>query len=57
MWMFAVSLFLAQVYPDSLLLPAIYGFITSLSVAIFGTVVGDMVDAYPRMRGTGHIKM
>ena len=55
MWMFAVSLFLAEVYPGSLLLPAIYGFITSFFVAIFGTIVGDMVDAYSRMPGKNDV--
>ena len=51
MWMFAVSLFFYIIYPGSLLLPAVYGFITSLCVAMFGTIMGDLVDINPRMRG------
>ena len=52
MWMFAASLFMYKVYPGSLLLPAVYGFITSLCVGMFGTIAGDWVDFNPRMRGT-----
>ena len=51
MWGFVVSLFLVILYPGSLLMPAIYGFLVALSVSIFGTVVGDWVDNNPRMKG------
>lgn len=55
MWGFAVSLLLATLYPGSLLLPAIHGFVVQLTVAIFGTVVGDWVDYNSRMKGTQSI--
>ena len=51
MWGFVASLFLVILYPGSLLLPAIFGFLVQLSTAAFGTLVGDWVDANPRMRG------
>lgn len=55
MWGFVASLLLALLYPGSLLLPAIFGFLVQLSTAFFGTVVGDWVDANPRMRGKSWI--
>lgn len=51
MWGFANSLVVILLYPGSLLLPGIYGFVTALFVVIFGTVVGELVDTYPRLRG------
>ena len=51
MWGFAVSIFLALLYPGSLLIPGVYGFSVQLCVGMFGTVVGDWVDTTPRMRG------
>ena len=51
MWGYVVSLFLVILYPGSLLLPAIFGFLVQLSTALFGTLVGDWVDANPRMKG------
>lgn len=51
MWGFAVPIFFALLYPGSLLLPGIYGFLIQLSIAMFGTVVGDWVDINPRMKG------
>ena len=51
MWTFAVSLLLVVLYPGSLLLPGIHGFIVQLTVAIFGTFVGDYVDYNPRIKG------
>lgn len=51
MWGFAVSLFLALLYPGSLLLPGIHGFLVQFSVAIFGTIIGDWVDYNKRMKG------
>ena len=51
MWDFSVFLFLALLYPGSLLLPGVYGFAVQLVVAVFGTVVGDWVDLNPRMKG------
>ena len=51
MWGFAVSLLLALLYPGSLLLPGIHGFVVQLTVAIFGTIVGDWVDFHSRIKG------
>lgn len=51
MWGFVVSLLLALLYPGSLLLPGVHGFVVQLTVAIFGTIVGDWVDSNSRMKG------
>lgn len=51
MWTFAVSLLLVGLYPGSLLMPGVLGFLVQLFVAIFGTIVGDYVDANPRRKG------
>ena len=51
MWAFAVSLLLVLLYPGSLLLPGIHGFMVQLTVAVLGTVVGDYVDFNPRLKG------
>ena len=51
MWGFVLSLFLVHLYPGSLLLPGVFGVLVQLLVAVFGTLVGDWVDANPRMRG------
>ena len=51
MWGFALSLLLVDIYPESLLLPAVYGFVTQLVIVIFGTLVGDLVDFFPRLKG------
>ena len=51
MWGFVSSLLLAMLYPGSLLLPGIFGFLMTLVVATFGAAVGDWVDRTPRMRG------
>ena len=48
---FTTALLVVFLYPDSLLLPAIHGFTVQLFAVIFGTIVGDWVDAYPRMKG------
>lgn len=51
MWGFANSLVVVLLYPGSLLLPGIYGFVTTLFVVIFGTIVGDLVDTNSRLKG------
>jgi len=51
MWQFAITLFLLQLYPGSLLLVGVYGLVMQLAVVVFGTIVGDWVDNNPRMRG------
>ena len=54
MWGFGLMLFLALLYPGSLLIPGVAGLVIGLSVAAFGTIVGDWVDLNPRMNGTFH---
>lgn len=50
MWEFAVGLFMIQVWPNSLLLVAIYGLVETASVATLGVLVGNLVDKCPRLR-------
>lgn len=51
MWQFAIALCLLILYPGSLLMPGIYGLVSTLIVAMFATLVGDLVDTNPRLRG------
>ena len=51
MWQFLVTILLALLYPGSLLLPAVFGLLLALLVALLGTVIGDWVDGNQRMRG------
>ncbi|KAL6603922.1 hypothetical protein ACP70R_044283 [Stipagrostis hirtigluma subsp. patula] len=44
MWEFSVGLYMIRIWPDSLLFTAIYGVVESSSVAIFGPIVGTLVD-------------
>ncbi|XP_021289871.1 solute carrier family 40 member 1-like [Herrania umbratica] len=44
MWEFSVGLYMISVWPDSLLLAAIYGAVESASTALFGPIVGRWVD-------------
>lgn len=50
MWEFAVGLFMIQVWPESLLLAAIYGLTEAASIAVFGVVIGNWVDRNPRLK-------
>jgi iron-regulated transporter 1 len=50
MWEFAVSLFMLHVWPNSLLLVAVYGLVEAASVAAFGVVIGELVDKFPRLK-------
>lgn len=47
MWEFAVGLYMINVWPDSLLLPAVYGVVESSSIAMFGPLIGQWVDRLP----------
>lgn len=51
MWSFGVGLFLINISPGSLQLTAAYGLSIGLSVLLFGALVGDIVDASPRLKG------
>ncbi|KAA3465520.1 solute carrier family 40 member 2-like isoform X1 [Gossypium australe] len=44
MWEFSVGLYMISVWPDSLLLVAIYGVVESSSTALFGPIIGRWVD-------------
>ncbi|XP_072468750.1 ferroportin isoform X2 [Notamacropus eugenii] len=50
MWHFAVSLFLVELYGNSLLLTAVYGLVVAGSVLILGAIIGDWVDKNPRLK-------
>lgn len=51
MWHFAIGLYLVELTPGSLRLTAIYQLISTLSIILFGPLVGDWVDANPRLKG------
>ena len=44
MWEFSVGLYMISIWPDSLLFAALYGAIESASTAVFGPLVGKLVD-------------
>ncbi|XP_073063042.1 solute carrier family 40 member 2-like isoform X1 [Primulina eburnea] len=44
MWEFSVGLYMINVWPDSLLLVAVYGVVESASTALFGPLIGQWVD-------------
>ncbi|KAK1610792.1 hypothetical protein QYE76_034465 [Lolium multiflorum] len=44
MWEFSVGLYMIRIWPDSLLFAAIYGVVEASSVAVFGPMVGTLVD-------------
>ncbi|XP_072332129.1 ferroportin-like isoform X1 [Scyliorhinus torazame] len=50
MWHFAVSLFLVELYENSLLLPGVFGLAVSSSLILFGALVGNWVDNNARMK-------
>ncbi|KAL4225216.1 hypothetical protein ACF0H5_015907 [Mactra antiquata] len=50
MWAFGVGLFMVIIYPESLLLTAIYGLSMGCSVLLFGALVGDWIDKTPRLK-------
>jgi iron-regulated transporter 1 len=44
MWDFSVGLYMIRIWPDSLLFAAVYGVVECSSVAVFGPMVGTLVD-------------
>jgi len=50
MWHFAVSVFLVELYGNSLLLTAVYGLVVAGSVLVLGAIIGDWVDKNARLR-------
>ncbi|XP_022087124.1 solute carrier family 40 member 1-like [Acanthaster planci] len=49
MWTFAVALYLVEIEEKSLRLTAIFGFALTVSVLLFGALVGQWVDKTPRL--------
>jgi len=49
MWEFAIALLLINIWPDTMLLVALFGFTESIAVVLGGPVVGDWVDTHPRL--------
>ncbi|XP_038044954.1 solute carrier family 40 member 1-like [Patiria miniata] len=52
MWTFAVALYLVEIEDNSLRLTAVFGFALTISVLLFGTLVGQWVDRTPRLSAT-----
>ncbi|KAJ4830696.1 Solute carrier 40 member 2 [Turnera subulata] len=50
MWEFSVALYMINLWPDSLILPAIYGAIESASTALFGPIIGQSVERLPYVK-------
>ena len=48
-WAFAVGIFMNKLAPESLRLVAIYGFVISISVIIFGAAIGNWIDRNKRL--------
>ncbi|KAK4801737.1 hypothetical protein SAY86_022224 [Trapa natans] len=44
MWEFSVGLYMISIWPESLLLAAIYGVVESSSTALLGPIIGQLVD-------------
>ena len=51
MWTFAVALYLVEIQNNSLRLTAVFGFALTISVMLFGALVGKWVDRTPRLSG------
>ena len=49
-WSFAVGIFMNKLAPQSLRLVAIYGFVISVSVIVFGAAIGNWIDRNKRLR-------
>lgn len=52
MWNFAIGFYMIELYPQSLELTAIYGFVHSGASLLFGAVIGDLIDRAQRLKGT-----
>ena len=48
-WYFAVGIFMNKLAPDNLRVVAIYGFVMSISVIIFGALIGGWIDRNKRL--------
>ena len=50
MWSFAIGLYFFELYENSLLLPAIYGVISSIIVFFSSPLIGKWIERTPRLR-------
>ena len=48
-WAFAVGIFMNKLAPENLRVVAIYGFVISISVIIFGAMIGNWIDRNKRL--------
>jgi putative Mn2+ efflux pump MntP len=48
-WAFAVGIFMYKLAPENLRVVAIYGFVISISVIIFGAMIGNWIDENKRL--------
>ena len=48
-WAFAVGIFMNKLAPESLRVVAIYGFVISISVIVFGASIGNWIDRSKRL--------
>jgi hypothetical protein len=55
MWEFSVGLYMIRIWPGSLLFTAIYGVVESSSVAVFGPIVGTLVDKLTYLQVSHHL--
>ncbi len=50
MWNFSIGLYLIHIYPNSLLLPAIHGVISSIVVFFASPLIGKWIERTPRLK-------
>ena len=48
-WAFSVGIFMNKLAPENLRVVAIYGFVISISVIIFGALIGNWIDRTKRL--------
>ena len=48
-WAFSVGIFMNKLAPENLRVVAIYGFVISISVIIFGAMIGNWIDRSKRL--------
>ena len=48
-WAFSVGIFMNKLAPENLRVVAIYGFVISISVIIFGAMIGNWIDRNKRL--------
>ena len=48
-WAFSVGIFMNKLAPENLRVVAIYGFVISISVIVFGAMIGNWIDRNKRL--------